>query len=153
MEYTKLIETISQKTGLSVTSTQAMLDALLSTLNDEAAAGRAVEITDFGSFEILNEPAKNLLEEIIVDSSLPKNLDIKKTKLPKKILSLIPQHMAKQYNLAPVALENGQLTIIALGPVDEEIINLLTRRTGLKIECLIGDIYDLEHVWEQYNNL
>jgi nucleoid DNA-binding protein len=153
MEYEKLIKAISQKTGLALSDTQNTLEAMLKVINDELEAGRSINIPNFGNFEVV--AGANIEENIaVIEEEIKpvRNLDIKKIRIPKKILSLIPQHIARQYNIAPVALDNELLTVIML-ETDSETIEFISKRTGLKINSLACDIYELEHALDQYNNI
>jgi len=80
-------------------------------------------------------------------------IDLSKAAPPKKILSLLPEHIARHYQVVPVAEKNNQLTIAMIDPEDREAIEFVKKKTGKDLEIKICTQSDLNHVLDQYSAL
>lgn len=77
-------------------------------------------------------------------------IDLKKRKIPKEILSKIPERVARTYKLVPVEEKNGRLVIAMINPEDLEAIEFVKKKTGMDLEIGITTTADLEAVLDQY---
>ncbi len=90
------------------------------------------------------------------DSSLSINIsyvDLSKIAVPKKILSLIPEHIARHYQVVPVAQEKNKLVVAMIDPEDREALEFIKKKVGMPLEIKICTQSDLNHVLDQYTAL
>ena len=80
-------------------------------------------------------------------------IDLSKASPPKKILSLLPEHIARHYQVVPVSEKNNKLTIAMIDPEDREAIEFVKKKTGKDLEIKICTQSDLNHVLDQYSAL
>ncbi len=151
MEYTDLIKTVSIKCGLSISKTAEVLKIITDTVNRAVNRGESVEIEGLGMFSLTDEAkADNQSETLLEKISDIVNLDLKKIKVPRRVLQLVPEHIARQYDLAPISLDGNILTIVMLSPSNVEAQEFLNQKTGLEIKSLLCTINELEHILNQY---
>lgn len=80
-------------------------------------------------------------------------IDLSKTTVDKKILSLIPEKVARQYQLAPVGDDGTSLTLAMIDPEDLEAIEIVKKQTGREIIPKITVQSDLNHILDQYSGV
>ncbi|MBU6389142.1 Flp pilus assembly complex ATPase component TadA [Patescibacteria group bacterium] len=80
-------------------------------------------------------------------------VDISRVKVEKDILSLVPQHIAKQYNVVPIDLAEGVLTVAMVDPEDFDALEIVRKETGLSIKPVLTTRDDLSAVLDQYTGL
>lgn len=89
------------------------------------------------------------------DLSKPVNIgyiDLSNLTIDKSILDLVPFHLAKKFQLAPVARKGDHLIVAMIDPGDREAIELVSRQTGLTVQPNITTASDLQHVFDQYGD-
>lgn len=79
--------------------------------------------------------------------------DLSHTSIPKEILNLVPEHIARKFQSVPVKLENGILTVAMIDPQDIETIELIKRKTGYDVSPQLTTQDDINHVLDQYTGL
>ena len=77
-------------------------------------------------------------------------IDLGKTTVPKKILNLLPEHIARHYQVVPVAQEQDKLIVAMIDPEDREAIEFIKKKIGMPLDIRICTQSDLNHVLEQY---
>lgn len=80
-------------------------------------------------------------------------IDLSKTSVPKKILGLLPEHIARHYQIVPIAEKEGKLVVAMIDPEDREAIEFVKKKTGLDLDIRISTQADLNHILEQYSAL
>jgi type IV pilus assembly protein PilB len=80
-------------------------------------------------------------------------IDLSKTTIDKKVLSLIPEKVARQYQLAPVGDDGTSLTLAMIDPEDLEAIEIIKKQTGREIIPKITVQSDLNHILDQYSGV
>lgn len=80
-------------------------------------------------------------------------LDTSVLKVDKEILTLLPEHLAKQYNAAPVDLEEGVLTVAMINPEDFDALQVIRKETGLAIKPALTTREGLVTILDQYTGL
>ncbi len=87
--------------------------------------------------------------------SLPKvkvsYIDLSKTTVPKRILNLLPEHIARHYQIVPITENENRLVVAMIDPEDREAIEFVKKKTGQELEIKICTQVDLNHVLEQYS--
>lgn len=73
--------------------------------------------------------------------------------LPKDILSLIPEHIARKYQAVPFALENKTVFVALTDPENEEAFNALRKASGKLVKPFITTQEDINHILDQYSGL
>lgn len=80
-------------------------------------------------------------------------LDISKVKIPKEVLSLVPEHIARHYQVVPVEVKDDTLVVAMIDPEDLEVVEILKKKTGKKIERRLTTTADLTRVLDQYSGV
>lgn len=101
--------------------------------------------------DVVLEPtaAGNLIDKEINISYI----DLSKTAVPKKILSLIPEHIARHYQIVPIEEIKGRLVVAMIDPEDREAIEFVKKKTGKDLDIRICTQADLNHILDQYSAL
>lgn len=101
--------------------------------------------------EVILEPTKTgtLIDKTINISYI----DLSKTSVNKKILALLPEHIARHYQVAPIEEKNGKLVIAMIDPEDREAIEFVKKKTGKDLDIRICTQADLSHILDQYSAL
>lgn len=58
MNKTELVLAVSERTGLSKTDAEKLLKAFLETIEEELVKGEKVQLTGFGTFEVIERAAR-----------------------------------------------------------------------------------------------
>ncbi len=101
---------------------------------------------------------KGFIEEQELLSILSKQLfipylDLKRYKLDSKIVSMIPEKVAKQYNVVAVSLIGNTLTVGMADPLNIFAIDDLKVLTGCEIDPVIASEKDIQKTMEKYNSV
>lgn len=80
-------------------------------------------------------------------------VDLSKATVPKEVLNLIPEHIARKFLVAPIALEGNLLSVAMIDPQDVETIELIRRKTGLEVKAKLCTQDDINHILDQYTGL
>lgn len=78
-------------------------------------------------------------------------VDLSKTTISKKVLALIPEHIARHYQVVPVENKGDMIVIAMIDPEDREAIEFVKKKTGLDVDVRICTQSDLNHVLDQYS--
>lgn len=73
--------------------------------------------------------------------------------IPKNILSLVPEDIAKKYAAVPFALEGKDLSIAMTDPENEEAFNTIRKISGKLVKPFLTTQEDVNHVLDQYSGL
>ena len=73
--------------------------------------------------------------------------------ITKDVLALLPEQVARHYEVAPIEIKGDTLILAMIDPEDQEILELVKKKTGLKIERRLCTLDDLNHVLDQYSGL
>ncbi len=80
-------------------------------------------------------------------------IDLSKTTVPKRVLSLLPEHIARHYQIVPIEEKEGRLVVAMIDPEDREAIEFVKKKTGKELDIRICTQADLNHVLDQYSAL
>ncbi len=106
--------------------------------------------------------AEELMKETTNDeaarylSTTPVNIeyaDLSKVAVPKEILNLIPEHIARKFQAVPISLDNTTLIVAMIDPQDVETIELIKRKTGYVVKPQLTTQDDINRVLDQYTGL
>lgn len=175
MDSQEIVKAIQERTNLSLEKIQSILQSFQTFVNTELQAGRAVEIPGFGQFVIVSYPAAGddkkvpqaVFKPQFSDQELTFNpakvdlstnayipyIDLSKMTVPKKILGLIPEHVARHWQAVPIEEKGGKLTVAMIDPEDREAIEFIKKKTGEEIELRICTQADLNHILDQYSGI
>ncbi len=73
--------------------------------------------------------------------------------IPKNILSLIPEEIAKRYNAVPFLLEDKTLSVAMTDPENEEAFSIIRKLTGKIIKPYRSTQDDVNFILDQYSAL
>jgi type IV pilus assembly protein PilB len=93
---------------------------------------------------------KNLRDEFIQPVNVS-HIDLTQKKIPKTVLELIPEQIARKYQIAPIEVKGNTLLLAMIDPEDRETIEFVKRKTGLNVERSICTLADLNAVLSQYS--
>lgn len=77
-------------------------------------------------------------------------VELSKTTVPKEILALIPEKIARENKVVPIEINDNILTVAMVDPEDIETIETIKRLTQKKISAKLTTEDDLNHVLSQY---
>lgn len=73
--------------------------------------------------------------------------------IPKAVLSLIPEPIARRYQAVPFLLEDKTLSVASIDPENEEAFNALRKASGKIIKPFLSTQEDISYVIDQYSGL
>ncbi|MEX1051864.1 MAG: ATPase, T2SS/T4P/T4SS family [Patescibacteria group bacterium] len=73
--------------------------------------------------------------------------------IPKEILTLVPENIAKKYSAVPFAVENKTLSIAMTDPENEEAFNSIRKLAGKLVRPFLATQEDVNHILDQYSGL
>jgi len=76
--------------------------------------------------------------------------DLSNTTVPKETLQLLPEKIARKYQVLPVSEENGTLTVGMVDPEDIEALEIVKKIVRKKILPKLTNETDLSHILDQY---
>lgn len=180
MLYRNFIESLAKKTGLNQNQAMKMVDLSVRTIKDNLKNNKNINLGVFGTLENTTDAKGNTKislanqESIILKTTIPKEqpktdpeppapiqpitpdnsipyIDLNKLTIPKEILEIIPENIAKKYQIVPIKLDGVNLTIAMVDPEDNEAIELLKKGTGFDIIPNICTRNDIAHALNQYS--
>jgi len=80
-------------------------------------------------------------------------ISLKNRIIPKDILSKIPAHIAKNYQIVPVEEKEGKLVVAMVNPEDIEAREFVKKKTGMELIICLTSASELQTVLEQYSGL
>lgn len=80
-------------------------------------------------------------------------MDLSNTTVPKRTLNLLPEHIARHYQVVPVEEKEGKLVVAMIDPEDREAVEFIKKKTGLDLDIRICTQADLNHILDQYSAL
>jgi type IV pilus assembly protein PilB len=81
-------------------------------------------------------------------------VELTRQTIPKEVLSLIPEHIARLYQAVPVARPDERTLFVAMiDPGDQVALEFIKKRTGLNIVPRLTTQADLNHVLDQYSGI
>jgi type IV pilus assembly protein PilB len=117
-------------------------------------------VPKFKAAESLKSKLRLSTAEAITETSLPSRpiikainipyIDLSKKVIPKNVLMLIPEHLARRYQIVPVELNEGRLIVAMIDPEDQEALEFIKKKTGLEADLRICTQVDLAHILDQY---
>ncbi len=91
--------------------------------------------------EILTEQrfvnADDLVAMLSIQMNLP-YIDLKRHKIQPEALKLIPEFLARRYNIVPLDVVDEALLVVMADPEDIQAINDIVSQTGIKVNPAIG---------------
>jgi len=102
------------------------------------------------TMEMRNKDKEINLSDLSSADSDISYIDLSKLTVNKKILGLIPEHIARHYQIVPVEEKNGTLTVAMIDPEDQEALEVVKKKTGKILNLKICTSADLNHVLDQY---
>lgn len=121
-------------------------EKLTKALNEQKATGEQL-----GQILIKNYAVEEKrLYQIIARQLDVEFLDLFDIQIPKEVIVLVPEHIAKTYNVVPVKVEKDVLTLAMLNPTDTFAIDEVKAATGLGIKPVISSKTQITVAIENY---
>lgn len=93
-------------------------------------------------------------DEDLLDQNIKTSyLDLSKKTVSKRVLNLLPEHIARYYQIVPIEEKYNKLLVAMIDPEDREAIEFAKKKTGMDLEIYICTQADLNHILEQYSAL
>ncbi len=73
--------------------------------------------------------------------------------IPKEILTLVPENIAKKYSAVPFALEGKSLSVAMTDPENEEAFNSIRKLSNKLVKPFLATQEDVNHILDQYSGL
>jgi len=130
-----------------------LLDSGLVTAEDVAAAERKAKKTGKDIGEIFVSEGKiteNELQHLQAYILGIPFVDLKNKKVEFKVLSLIPEPIARNHNIIAYKRDGGNLEVAMLDPQDLETIDFIKKKSNLKILPRLTDKKSLKNALSQY---
>ncbi|MDD3807476.1 MAG: ATPase, T2SS/T4P/T4SS family [Candidatus Marinimicrobia bacterium] len=70
--------------------------------------------------------------------------------IDKEIIRLIPEDMAREYQVIPLFKIGDQLTIATADPLNVEIIDIITKQTGMDLDLVLATESDIQYAVDVY---
>ncbi len=96
------------------------------------------------------EPEEESLSPYINRKTSISYIDLSKTTVPKEILQMISEKIAREYKIVPVEDSNDGLVVGMVDPEDIEAIEIVKKIIGKKVLPKLTTETDLNHVLDQY---
>jgi len=80
-------------------------------------------------------------------------IDLSKTIVPKEILHLIPEKIARQYKVVPIETTESSLTVAMVDPQDLEAEEIIKKMVPKELIIKLSSEDDVNHVLDQYSGL
>lgn len=123
--------------------TQEQLDSIIEKQKSTGQELRSILIKE--GFIKENELLSILSKQLFIPF-----LDLNRYKLDKKIVSLIPEKVAKQYKVVAVSLIGNTLTVAMADPLNIFAIDDLKVVTGYEVDSIIASEKDIDKMIETY---
>ncbi len=95
---------------------------------------------------------QDIVEALGVQSGMER-VDINKMQVSDEVLSLVPADMARFYNVAPVRMRDGVLTVAMADPLNLSVLDDLRQVLGRKIEGAVSNPHDVhEFIANNYSS-
>ncbi|KKQ18300.1 MAG: Type II secretion system protein E (GspE) [Berkelbacteria bacterium GW2011_GWA1_36_9] len=78
-------------------------------------------------------------------------IDLVKTTVPKKVLNLLPEHIARHYQVVPLEAKGNTLVVAMIDPEDREAIEFVKKKTGMDLDIRLCTQSDINHILDQYS--
>ncbi len=79
--------------------------------------------------------------------------DLSKITVPKELLALLPEKIARKYKVVPISFENNQLTVAMADPEDIEAKEIIKKLTQKSIVPKLSSEEEIGHILDQYSGL
>lgn len=80
-------------------------------------------------------------------------VDLTNLTVPKNVLSLIPENIARHYQAVPIEMKDNKLVLAMIDSEDREAIEFIKRKTGKELDIKICTQSDLNHILDQYSGV
>jgi general secretion pathway protein E len=77
-------------------------------------------------------------------------IDLKRHTVQPRALELIPQEIARRYNLVPMDIIDGELVVIMENPLDIQALEDISIRSGLRVRPTVGTRDDIQEAFLLY---
>jgi general secretion pathway protein E len=93
--------------------------------------------------------AESLAMALSIHLNLP-FADLSRESISPEVLKIIPEHIARRYQLIPVEINNGSLSVVMEDPTDIRVLEEISALTGMNINPSVGVGMDIEDAIDLY---
>lgn len=93
--------------------------------------------------------AESLAMALSIHLNLP-FADLSRESIPPSVLKIIPEHIARRYQLIPLEVNNGTLNVVMEDPTDIRVLEEISALTGMNINPSVGVGMDIEEAIDHY---
>lgn len=93
--------------------------------------------------------AESLAMALSIHLNLP-FADLSRESISPEVLKIIPEHIARRYQLIPVEINNGSLSVVMEDPTDIRVLEEISALTGMNISPSVGVGMDIEDAIDLY---
>jgi general secretion pathway protein E len=144
----------SQSLGSRPSLGEVLLDSKLIT---EEQLDQALEMQQSGDSRRLGTilidedwlKAESLAMALSIHLNLP-FADLSRESISPEVLKIIPEHIARRYQLIPVEINNGSLSVVMEDPTDIRVLEEISALTGMNINPSVGVGMDIEDAIDLY---
>lgn len=94
--------------------------------------------------------SEEVLAEHYAEASKIPYINLEKKKIPKEILLLIPEPIARNYQVVAFEKDKEKLKLAMVDPTDLQTIEFMEKKTGMKIEVFLTTPTSISEVLKQY---
>ena len=98
-------------------------------------------------------PRSSTLEQPFIGAVSIEFVDLSRIEIDKKVLTLIPEKFARQFQIVPISDDGLTLTVGMVDPEDLETIGLIKKQTGREVIPKLAVIADINRVLDQYSGV
>jgi type IV pilus assembly protein PilB len=97
-----------------------------------------------------NNIEENQLYKILAEKFEVEFVDLYGIQIPKELIDIVPEHIAKTYSVIPVKKEDGVLTVSMINPKDPVALDTIRTATGFKIKPVMSSKTQIIAVIEKH---
>ncbi|MBU2025563.1 MAG: ATPase, T2SS/T4P/T4SS family [Patescibacteria group bacterium] len=131
--------------------TQFLVDSGLLTEKDIAQAKKNAQEGDWEDYLVkMNKISDEQLRKAYAYIHGIPYVNLENVFVPKEILRIVPETIARKYNIVAFAREKGKLKLAMLNPVDLPAIDFIRKKTELRIIPCLASRESIQKVLNQY---
>ncbi|MBP9004051.1 MAG: Flp pilus assembly complex ATPase component TadA [Candidatus Hydrogenedentes bacterium] len=91
---------------------------------------------------------QDVIDALAMQQGMEK-IDLNKIKIPEEVLKAITGDVARFYNVIPIRLKDGELTVAMADPLNLQTLDDLRQITGLRIKGAVSNPEDVSTAWKK----
>lgn len=91
---------------------------------------------------------QDIIDALAVQQGMER-VDLNKIKIPEEVLKSISGDVARFYNVIPIRLKDGELTVAMADPLNLQTLDDLRQITGLRVKGAVSNPEDVSTAWKK----